>query len=634
MSKTMLNDKSTENKLPFDEILKVVKDKLPGLSWTIAKNNKIKFKLKGTEVPQKEVLNVLLVTNVDFDLEDLRQAIIDDYEKKSKSNNKPNTPEKKLYYESLPIREIHAGNVLTKADHKIWEDLKFVTGNQDIFYVKDGEDCNTYTAYLTPVSSSDKSDIKVLKNAYYGRNKRPEVLLANGLEKITAEDCADVERLSRILPATAWDYISLGYTYVIEKINGEEVTTKVPVKLAITNPSTDLLYKGVIDYEAEFRLNNNHIIDSPVTLTNSPETNALAYIDLDWIQEKGGGKSSDLWDEFLLQRLHNPDYVSIFKAWTYAIAVGNNTSRQEMWLYGNGGTGKSTLCKAFIKGFNDLAGKDICLAASKDTGKSNFNSELLNKHLLVYPDAKNTRGGMSEFKHCVTGGDYMRIEAKGKNATSAFVYLKCLSCSNELPKVDMTDRSQSSRYIILPFSLTDTEMKDLKLMDASGQIKGSSDFQECLESEFIQFLASCKEHYIKRCPTGSNIDAHEALDELMAIKMDETMLMEDFIESFFEITEDTQDRLTQKDFRLQCLEGIEYADENTGIKPYQDIKPSDIRNYLERKYEFKWKVGKIKGYKESKNIVASNMRGIKIRDTRAMVKNNVTDDEVCFSFAD
>ena len=84
---------------------------------------------------------------------------------------------------------------------------------------------------------------------------------------------------------------------------------------------------------------------------------------------------------------------------------------------------------------------------------------------------------------------------------------------------------------------------------------------------------------------------------------------------------------------MQCLEGIEYADENTGIKPYQDIKPSDVRNYLERKYEFKWKVGKIKGYKESKNIVASNIRGIKIRDSRSMVKNNSTDDDVCFSFA-
>lgn len=80
MSKTLDNN-STDNKLPFDEILKVVQDKLPGLSWTIAKNNKIKFKLKGTEVAQKEVLNVLLVTNVNFDLEDLRQAIIDDYEK-------------------------------------------------------------------------------------------------------------------------------------------------------------------------------------------------------------------------------------------------------------------------------------------------------------------------------------------------------------------------------------------------------------------------------------------------------------------------------------------------------------------------------------------------------------------------
>ena len=151
---------------------------------------------------------------------------------------------------------------------------------------------------------------------------------------------------------------------------------------------------------------------------------------------------------------------------------------------------------------------------------------------LVYPDAKNLRGGMSEFKHNATGGDYMRIEGKCKAATSAFIYLKCLTCSNELPKVDMTDRSQSSRYVILPFTLDDNEMKQYGLMDESGQLIGSANFQNRLNSEFELFLASCESHYHNRCKTNSNIDAHEALGELAAIELDEVAVIEEFVDGF------------------------------------------------------------------------------------------------------
>lgn len=585
-------------------ILDDVKTAIPNLAWE--RNGKgVKFTVNGVEKKSEQVAALLEAFGCGITVGELKKAILNDVP----------TQDGELVFLDLPLLEsdLESKSDLTELDDVIWSDLKFVKDDTSIFYVRDSDDANTYTAYLSAASSSDKSDIKTLKEAYYGHScSRPEQIV-KALLKTMDIDINTFDTIKYQLPVTAWKYLKIK----ARKISKDETVWD---KLIVPTGSADKLYQGVVDFEADLRTNGKHNIEAPKPLTNDANTAALAYIDLDALQARYAGKTSKLWDEFLLQRLHKPEYVSIFKAWAYSVAVGENNSRQEMWLRGNGGTGKSCLCKAFIRGFNELAGKDICLAASKDTGKSNFNSELLNKHLLVYPDAKNLKGGMSEFKHNATGGDYMRIEGKCKAATSAFVYLKCLTCSNELPKCDLTDRSQSSRYIVLPFTLDDDEMKQYGLMDESGQLIGSSDFQDKLDADFEVFLASCREHYLKRCPTNSNIDAHEALDELGAIELDEIAIVAEFVDNFFEITDSNADKLTQKDFRKQWAFGIEDMDATTGVKIYKDIKFETVKSYLEKKYDLQWRQSKIGG----KNVraVVSDRFGIKLRALDGVLTND------------
>lgn len=592
-----------------------IKEALPKLEWKTSNDLlTVKFFANGTAKSDESVATLLENTDLGITVAKLRELILSDAKaSKAKAEEKAAENPGEIVFIDLPLLEskMDSDYDLTEADDIIWSDLKFVKDDTSIFYVKDADNTNTYTTYLTAASTSDKSDIKTLKEAYYKHSgTRPEQIVKALLKSIPV-DVSHFDEVKHQLPVTAWKYIKIRALKRKDDV--------IWNKLIIPSGSTDKLYQGMIDFEAELRTNGNHNIETPVPLTNNPNECAIAYIDLNELDKKYKGQSSKLWDEFLLQRLHKPEYVSIFKAWAYSVAVGKNNSRQEMWLYGNGGTGKSCLCKAFIRGFNELAGKDICLAASKDTGKSNFNSELLNKHLLVYPDAKNLRGGMSEFKHNATGGDYMRIEGKCKAATSAFIYLKCLTCSNELPKVDMTDRSQSSRYIVLPFTLDDNEMKQYGLMDKSGQLIGSSDFQNRLDADFNKFLASCKEHYEMRCKTNSNIDAHEALDELSAIELDEVAAIDEFVDSFFEITANPLDRITQKDFRKHCLYGMDQEDEDTGVKMYKDIKPEAVRTFLEKKYDFKWKVARVG--QGSAKAVTSTRYGIKIKSENALNDN-------------
>lgn len=498
-------------------------------------------------------------------------------------NSKSETESGSLVYIDLPLKESDTDSEfdITNADKYVWEGIKF-TSDTNRFYVKDKEDRETYTVVLTSSSTADKADAKILKEAFYNSEYNPVLRAKKCLKKCGIRSKADYEQCCEELPATAWKY------YKIQAYKcGDKFTWK---KIIAQRGEDDEVFKGFVNYEGQFRRLQEFKIEPPANLTNDLKTPALAYIDLEKLDRKYRNKSSKLWDEFLLQRLHSQDYVSIFKAWSYAVIVGKNNSRQEMWLYGNGGTGKSCLCKAFIHGINKLAGKDICLAASKDTGKSNFNSELLNKHLLVYADAKNLKNGMSEFKHNATGGDNIRIEGKGKDASYGEIYLKCLTCSNELPKLDTTDRSQSSRIIVLPFSLTDDELKRYNLMDPEGQLIGSADFQDRLNAEFECYLASCKVHYIKRCPRDSNIDAHEAKEYLESISTSEQDLVEDFVSHYFEIAKregnNKGGNITLTEFRAKVLAGFEETDPETGVKIYKGIDLDDVYTYLEKKYEF------------------------------------------------
>lgn len=570
-------------------ILEDVKKALPNLTWE-CNGKSIKFTVNGVDKKPNEVVGMLEVVGCNVTLAALKSAIL---------GKTDDAEQGELTYIDLPLREtdLLQKSDLNNLDDVIWQDLMF---DADVkrFFVHDESIANTYTMYLCATAgASDTKDANILQDAFK-RHKlnRPEQRL-----KAILRD-TDVVELSE-LPTTAWNLLKIR-AYKKDKDYKWD-------KIVVPSGCYEKLYKGAMAYEADLRTNGKHTFTTQLeSLTNDPEVAALAYIDLKTLDNEYAGQTSALWDEFLLQRLHKPEYVSIFKAWTYSIAVGANNGRQEMWLYGNGSTGKSCLCKAFIKGFNELANKDICIARSKDTGKSTFNSELINKHLLIYADAKNLKSGMSELMHNLTGGDPTRTEAKGKDATYYNLYLKCLTCSNELPKVDTSDRSQTSRYIILPFTLDDDEMKRYGLMDASGQTLGSSTFQDRLDAEFNCFLASCKSHYEMRCPTHSNIDAREALPELSAIEMDEIALIEEFVDMHFEITNDPKDRLSQKDFRKQCMIGIESGDEDTGIKIYKDVKIDVVRNFLEKKYAFKWKVAKIDG-KPIKSVCAARY-GIKM----------------------
>lgn len=541
------------------------------ISWTVNKNGQIKYQSDGENCDKKAVKMVLSCLS-DISLSDLEQLIRDEDDEFSEKENQTK-------YMKLPRRNaLYMDDNLTALDHELFKNIKFehLGDGSVVFAVKDSNEYETYTRVLASLDTA--GSVEGLSKAFINNPQdnphfKMKAILRGLDELYRTEKGVDVEQLAKVMPTCLYNIVNIK----CEDDDGDTLWL---------SPSYDV-FGEFLRYKQDFMFSKIHTLPTRLkNLTNDPKEPALAYCDLKKLHNEYYDKPSVLWDNFLLERFHSEAALSIFKAWCYSVFVGDNNSRQEMWLYGQGGTGKGCIQYAFVEGFKKLCGKNLVLAMSKDSGKGNFNSELLNKHLGIYADAKNLKQGMSEQHQNITGGDYQRIEGKGKDAISAGIYLKLLTFSNEKPQCSMTDRAQSSRFIILPFNLTDEEMQSLDLMDEYTQLIGSNTFKYELANEFPNFIASCEDHYKKRCPRGSNIDAHEFLSEIHTCELSENELADEFISKYFVINNaDTDTYTVSKDLSLFINEWLSFEQRYGGIS--RDVTPTIIRDRLQRSYNVK-----------------------------------------------
>ena len=549
-----------------DNILDQLRSKK--ISWTVNKNGRIKYQRDGEDCNKTTVKVALSCLSDDISLSDLEQLILDEDDELSDKKSE-------VEYRKLPRRNaLYMNDNLTALDHELFKNIKFehLGDGSVVFAVKDSNEYETYTRVLASLDSA--GSVEGLSKPFINNPRdNPHFKMKAILQGLNEQYETDIEGLSKAMPTCLYKMVYL--KYVDDSYAG-----------LYLDPSYDV-FREFINYERDFMFSKMHTLPTQLkNLTNDPKEPALAYCDLKKLHDEYYDKPSALWDNFLLERFHSEAALSIFKAWCYSVFVGDNNSRQEMWLYGQGGTGKGCIQYAFVEGFKKICGKNLVLAMSKDSGKGNFNSELLNKHLGIYADAKNLKQGMSEQHQNITGGDYQRIEGKGKDAISAGIYLKLLTFSNEKPQCSMTDRAQSSRFIILPFNLTDEEMQSLDLMDEHNQLIGSNTFKYELANEFPNFIASCEDHYKKRCPRGSNIDAHEFLSEIHTCELSENELADEFISKYFVINNaDTDTYTVSKDLSLFINEWLSFEQRYDHIS--RDVTPNIIRDRLQRTYNVK-----------------------------------------------
>lgn len=288
--------------------------------------------------------------------------------------------------------------------------------------------------------------------------------------------------------------------------------------------------------EEHFLQNSNFCIDEPAYITNDPKVAAFLHIDPNTFTSN----DCPTWDNWINLRFNDED-KSLFKASIYSIFDPNNKSRQGIWMYDGGSTGKSTIISILYEFLNKSA---CALSNAEITGESArfTGSKILGKRLAVIPDCKNYSVIRSGIIFNILGNDPINIEQKGKQAYSSRVHCRVLIGANKLPEIDITQPSEKSRILIFKLRENNELSEEESISFRSGA--GAVDREKLLLRECESFIASCKEDYTRHYgEDGGNLILDKDKEKAM-FEMVTTPEVESFnyvIDDYIDISGDEDD---------------------------------------------------------------------------------------------
>lgn len=236
-------------------------------------------------------------------------------------------------------------------------------------------------------------------------------------------------------------------------------------------------------------------LESP-KITTEPEPfcfkgdNRLCFKRFDWEPAEGGHPA---WSEFL-NRLSDAE---AFKAFVWSCFEVKNRSRQYLWLRGDGQDGKSVVLGVIREVFG-MAATAINNSHIKTDSRFLY-STFYGKRVLLYPDCKNTKFGMTEIVRNCTSGDPVLVEFKNQTPFSAVIRVKLFVASNARPAFT-SQAADTSRIIYIEVAPTKT--------------KDDPEWEARLSNELPQFLWSCRNAYKTLCPKGGDIVLSDRTNQL------------------------------------------------------------------------------------------------------------------------
>lgn len=191
-----------------------------------------------------------------------------------------------------------------------------------------------------------------------------------------------------------------------------------------------------------------------------------------------------LWEE-LVSRI-NPESQEAFVFWVGSLFTGGTDKSQYLWMYGDGGNGKSTVLRVFQKAFGHvMASEDVPVEHGKVKVDKFWSACVEGKRLVAFPDCgAPTFPTLATFK-AMSGDDMIRVEAKYGKTRYIKSDAKFIFTANVLPDIS-TCRSDQRRAVICHI----------------GPINGEPEpsYEERLWQEFPAFLGYCIDNYAEHCP--------------------------------------------------------------------------------------------------------------------------------------
>lgn len=237
----------------------------------------------------------------------------------------------------------------------------------------------------------------------------------------------------------------------------------------------------------------NILDEPPASISFNRNEPTFIYVDESKIQP--GPHPS--WDNFLAQ-CSNVDDQDIIKASIYKAFDPLNFSRQALYIYDTGHTGKSTVASVLLKNLPHMTGSFNWDSLNSPFGYADFE----HKKLMIYPDCTHPGIIKSEKLHNVTGGDIVRIERKYQIPYTTSIHCHVIIMSNKSTVIDTYKEHERSRTLAIRLESSKCpdrgHFKDDKYV-------GNRNFGIQLNKEFWHFIHSCKIAYEKLCPTRCDI---------------------------------------------------------------------------------------------------------------------------------
>ncbi len=199
--------------------------------------------------------------------------------------------------------------------------------------------------------------------------------------------------------------------------------------------------------------------------------------------------------ESVLSRLTDSE---AFAAWVYSVLEPSHKGRQLLYLYGPyGEEGKSIVAKALSR----IVGRGAsCTMSPRDfSSRSTFGlAQIEGKRLILVNDCSNQALLEMETVKCLTGGDSIRVEQKGKDARTIHGQYRMMTTSNYVPRAKY--QFELSRLLLIRISKMEMHFPNL---------------EDCLVEEASRFLSYGKHCYSKLCSQHYSIKSRSS-DELVA----------------------------------------------------------------------------------------------------------------------
>lgn len=259
----------------------------------------------------------------------------------------------------------------------------------------------------------------------------------------------------------------------------------------------------------EIKQDMRFLIKEPKVFSNDPDTPCFSFFPLDNMPLTG---SCEHWLDFESQ--FPEKMVEAWRAAFFGIFYAGNRSRQMIYLYDNGRTGKSNMIRAITK----CVSGSFYAPLSKDSFSNQFwGTKIYGRRLIVFSDSGNTKISQMDKVKQISGGDPIDLEFKGSNSRIQYTPdSRVIITTNRRPEINVDETHQSSRALVFPLTATTNPqiLKKFCMLDKAGNLvlDGNGNpqpigahYDRWMASEFYDYLELCREPYHKLCPNDQDI---------------------------------------------------------------------------------------------------------------------------------